>query len=769
MNRRDALRLFSLAAGTATVPFLRPSFEYLDLQIDDEGILNQIERLRSEPPATSAVRIERGGPRFFVNGKEEYPLFAGSSGLTDAIKGFRESGIRFFHPLLSLENGWISPGTYDWNPVDRYFAKLLSIVPDAFFLPRLHLYAPTWWKDAHPDELVQYGLPVDKTQYKMGPMKIDSGFDWNCVFDAYHPSLASDVWKKEMGEVLRDFLRHMEQSPLRSRMIGYHIVGAMTAEWHYIGSRYLPDYSAPMQRVVGPVPTAEARMRTTGGLLRDPEKERNVMEFYRKYHENTANTVVQFARVVKEETKRRIVCGTFFAYVMENVCIQEAGYLMPERVLACKDLDYLASPYTYQHSNVPGNPRWESDVIDDAGNWLGRARGVGGDGGYRVLLESLRRHNKLFISEIDPTTYLEPEKTTEGGSGFSTVEGTLRILGRDLAQVFANGGGGWLFEFGHLPTFRANKGWYDDPPMIKEIRRWAELGQQSRSKLDIQSVAEIAAVYDVKSFIATQHWKAEEPWRGYGISITDFFNHWLVNSQARTFHRIGAPMDFLYRSDLTRQDLLRYKLLFMPNLFHLTAHEAQALRGLLRGSGATVVWYYAPGYVTPERLSQTQMEELTGFAFRRMDEPGPMMIECKIAEPELKFFKSYGVKKEHFPRFAVISGDASVHALGRWSDRNETAFAWKQHDGYTSFYAGTGPLPVEILRWLAVKAGARLWSSRPDNIRATRGAVMIVASDRGERVLRLPKPMAPADGGAASREHRLEMDFGDVKVFVSRH
>jgi len=767
MKRRDALRRLSLAAGAAAIPLFRPKFEYLDLPPDDSDILQEFERLRGEPKATSSVRFERGGPRLFVNGREEYPLLAGSSSLIDTIVSFRASGIKFFHPLISLENGWIAPGRCDWAPVDHYFAKLLSIVPDAYFLPRLHLYAPTWWKDAHPAELVQYGLPVDKTQYKMEKMTIDSGFDWNCVFDGFAASLASDVWKSEMGEVLRDFLRHYEGSPLRSRIIGYHLSGAMTAEWHYSGSRYLPDYSPAMECAAGPVPSVEARMQTASGLLRDPEREGNVIEFYRKFHENTANTVVHFARITKEETEHRLIVGTFFCYVLENVCIQEAGHLVPEKVLESEDIDYIASPYTYQHSNVPGNPRWESDVIDDAGNWLGRARGVGGDGGYRTLPESLRRHRKLFISEMDPSTYLEPEKTTEGGSGFSTVEGTIKILRRDLAHVFASGSGGWLFEFGHVPTFKARRGWYDDAPMIKEIRTWAELGPV-RKRLDTSSVAEIAAAYDVKCFLATEHWKAEQPWTGFGISISDFFNHWIVNSQARTLHRIGAPIDFLYRSDLVPRDSSRYRLFFMPNLYYLTAEEARWLKSLFKGSGATVVWSYAPGYITPAGFSQSQMEELTGFSFKRIEEPGPMMIQCNVSEPGLKFFRQFGVRREHFPRFAVNDKGPSVRAFGRWVDRDDIAFAWQEYEGFKSVYVGTGPVPVEILRWLAIRAGARLWSSKPDIIRATRDAATIVASDNGERLLQFPRPLAPVEGGHAAKDYRINLEFGDVRVFVGK-
>ena len=210
--------------------------------------------------------------------------------------------------------------------------------------------------------------------------------------------------------------------------------------------------------------------------------------FLQKYHANTAETVAGFAKIVKEETGRRIICGTFFCYVLENVMIQEAGHLVPDAVLHSPDIDFIATPYTYQRSNVPGNQRYDSDVIDDAGNWLGRARGVGGDGAYRVLSESMRRNKKMFISEIDCSTYVEPYRRSEGGSGSETIDGTLKILRRDIGQVFATGHAGWLFDFGHLdPPFKANKSWYDDPPMIREIRSLLTLGERAASEARYRS------------------------------------------------------------------------------------------------------------------------------------------------------------------------------------------------------------------------------------------------------------------------------------------
>ena len=126
-----------------------------------------------------------------------------------------------------------------------------------------------------------------------------------------------------------------------------------------------------------------------------------------------------------------------------------------------------------------------------------------------------------------------------------------------------------------------------------------------------------------------------------------------------------------------------------------------------------MVWFYAPGYIGEHKFEPSQMEELTGFTFKRMDAPGPMMIRCKIEENELKFFREFGVQKPQYPRFAVVPREGeAIRIHGTWSDSEEIAFASKEYDGFTSIYVGTGPMPVELLRWIAGRAGVKLWSSK---------------------------------------------------------
>jgi hypothetical protein len=342
------------------------------------------------------------------------------------------------------------------------------------------------------------------------------------------------------------------------------------------------------------------------------------------------------------------------------------------------------------------------------------------------------------------------------------MEGSIQILRRDVGKAFAEGVGGWLYDFG--PLHGVETGWYGDDRLIEAVRSIMDLFAR-RQALDLSPVAEVAVVADTKSFFATRHWWAERPWPGHGIRYTDLFNHWFLNSQNRTLQRLGAPLDYLHRFDLTAEDAARYRLLLVPNAFLMDEGEVDALHAMLRGSGATVVWYYAPGLLRPDGIALDQMERLTGFSFAELAVPGPLMIRSATDDGALP--GRFGIKSpEHYhPRFAVQDAN-DVDILGHWQDRKrDVAFARKPMDGWTSVYLGTAPLPVEWLRKLAAEAGVTLWSDRPDVVGGTRSTAMLVATSDGPRTLTLPHAMASAEGGPARTTHALDLAFGDVRLF----
>lgn len=727
----------------------------------------EITQLQNEPPVHCAIRTERGAPRLFLNNQETYPLVAWSWGLEHSTPYFKQAGINTLQPVLGLNAAWETPETFDFSEYDTVFATLLRENPDAYFLPRVLLDVPEWWKDQHPNECVKLARPFPKDRPAFRPIRRNTEGGWLWGLQTREPSIASNIWRQDMTALLTALLQHIKNSPLSSRVIGYQIGAGIYGEWHYFISPYVPDFSDPVRKKIGHIPNLATRNHTSFGLLRDPAKEQDTITYFQRFHHDIcADALLHFAQVAKKETDNQVIIGAFYGYLLENVWIQDGGHLAPEKVLSSPHIDFFASPYTYQRTNIPGRHPWEHDIVDGANNDLGRARGVAGDGGYRILWESLKRHNKLYFVELDSNTYLEPpptnlddsggtdvedELTMLGGEGTTTKEGTFRILSRDLGQVFTKGNGGWLFDFG--PVLRLKKSWYADPALTNFVKNFVQLGEK-RPQLDLTSISEIAAVYDAKSLFTTQYWAAEN-------KSMDFFSTWYLDSQSRSLHRIGGPIDSLYRFDLKPSDNAQYKLYLMINTFYLTPQEVTQLQNLFHNSGATVVWYYAPGFISPTKLDLEQMQNLTGFQFKIHTDPGPLLINTNLPGPEGGQIQ-FGINETRSPRFSPQNGEI----LGCWADNKQPAFARLKTNGYTSIYAGTAPLPQQVLRWLTHQSGASLWSTHPDIVMASQDTTMLVATSNGNRTLTLPHKLTSLSTQTTQQTHPLTLSYGDVELFT---
>ena len=816
MDRRTFVHRTGLAAGAAALApadLVFPGTAALRAAVPDSALGAVRARLAAEAPCRAEVRTERGGPRLFVNGREEVPVWGLSISLLETVENFKGMGMRLLQPQMGMMSAWTGPGQYDFRALEAYLLRVAALAPDAYFFPRVQLLTPVWWKEAHPDETQRFGWDVParywdgwRTRPNDNPLREGDHHFTNFYGEAWETSYASEVWRADTAAMLRALVRFVDRSPLAARVMGYFFVHGNTEEWNVGGDNWMPGYEAPMQRAAGPVPSPVARVDAAYGLLRDPAKEADVIHFYRRFHEVRAETIAHLAKAVKEASSRPVVTGTFFGYLMETPRIHESGHLAPHAVLESPDIDCVACPYTYTATNDPAKARWESDLYDGADTWLGRARGVGGDASFRSMVESYRRRGKLYVSEIDPGSYRHRARIWKeiGGSGSMTPEGTVNILRRDFGNVLSAASGGWLYDFGpyNFSDWGLDEatpgGWYGAPDLIDAVGGVLRL-MRARLTNDVSPVAKIAVAGDPEGFLVSRHWLAERPWPAQGIRYTDLFNHWFFNAQARALYRGGQPVDLLYRDDLTAEDYRRYRLVLVPNSFLLAPAQVDDLHARLRGSGCTVVWYYAPGLLRPAAdgaaggVDLAQMARLTGFRFYEIGDPGPFLIETTEAGGAKRTF---GIKSPHYytPRFSV-EPDAGVEPLGTWvgaegrGDGPRLALARRAMDGWTSVYAGTPPLPTDLLRRLAAEAGAAPWTDRPAVVNASRAGAMVVCTDPGPDqaygapgagagpptppatrpgplTVTFPFPLRDETGGPPRAVHALDLAFGDVRLFT---
>ena len=71
-------------------------------------------------------------------------------------RGGRPSLLRLVRHVDHGDLGHVAPDRYDYGEFDRYFAAILDVDPQAYFLPHVGVTGPLWWQQAHPEEMCQF-------------------------------------------------------------------------------------------------------------------------------------------------------------------------------------------------------------------------------------------------------------------------------------------------------------------------------------------------------------------------------------------------------------------------------------------------------------------------------------------------------------------------------------------------------------------------------------------------------------------------------------
>ena len=182
-------------------------------------------------------------PTFFVKDKPQPGMFHFSEEIPEHYaREFRKAGFIFYSSIDKfgfLDLGWKSDGVFDFTRHDRVISLFAERIPEGYLLPKIHMWAPEWWIDKHPDQAVGFEFEIKPEDYKY---VIASG--------PKHESFASELWRKEAGEGLRRLVRHMLEAPYIDRVLGVFVAGGTSGEW--LASQWMPgnyiDNSEPMKR-----------------------------------------------------------------------------------------------------------------------------------------------------------------------------------------------------------------------------------------------------------------------------------------------------------------------------------------------------------------------------------------------------------------------------------------------------------------------------------------------------------------------------------------
>lgn len=694
-------------------------------------------------PQSGAVQLHNGRPTIFIDGEPRAPMLYA---LTDVpggrwsweelpqhnIENFCRRGIRLFQLDLFLEHLWTAPGQFDIERARRQVAGVREVCPEASIFFRFHLRAPRWWLQEHPEEWVAYADTTYVPEQRYGLLRIIED-DNNAV---RRVSMASEKWRTAVTEKFRQFLRAFAQTPEGNALVGIQVANGVYGEWHNWGFyANEPDVSVPMARAfrqrlretyetnealqaawhdsevtfeTARVPGMEAR--ASDSIIRDPARQRRVIDYYESMHRVVADNIIHFARVVKETWPRPIITGTFYGYYFSTFGRQAAGgHLQLQRILTSEHIDYLSGPQAYGPASTDLGDPYRS----------------------RSLIASVRLHGKLWLDEMD----IEPTiPIFRRGRYDKLLQHSVASVRRNVMFSYTKGMGLWFYDFGvsgvDLDGFRyrhkGSQGTWDHPALMTDIERMQTI-IEDRIDTPYRSAADVLFVYDTESLYYAASLEGADP-----VSPA------LIDHNTLAAFRSGVVFDPIHLDDLDRVDLASYKMVVFGNTYVLSEAERRFIRERVARDGRHLVWFYTPGYVMdragglaysdPAHVSSLTQIELTPLP--PMDAPTVEMV----ASPDSTL--RYTLSEDRVaPLFAVT--DDAAQPLGYFAETEQVAIARKELSDHTAWYVSLPSRGLQPMQRILQEGGAHVYNDSGDIFYGGGGVLVMHTLEGGARSVTL--------------------------------
>lgn len=737
------------------------------------------------------ARIENynGYPAFMIDGKAYPPMTATIRTIQfdnvqideEYYRELGKAGIKIF--FLICDTMWLMPNALE--TFTREAEILLRVCPDAYIIPRISLHPPQWWMDENPDEIVSYsdGSKV-KTLLYMETFRRE--------MDGMY-SLASQKWREDAGRALIETVEELEKLPYADRIVGYFFSAGGTSEWYYINpienfetgaygdtskafalqfQKFL-DKKYGAGKVAAEIPGIESRFfaekfdetvahpprlyatspapeppsnGTNYGAFLDVNRHMHTADFYRAWHLATADSIIYFAKLLKDRNPDQIV-GSFYGSWGWSEIIWASNAAGVLNILDSGYVDMLANPGVYEN------------------------RQPGGFTGQRQMADSYRLRNTIYMIEEDTRTHAENRHFGDLAEMY-TMEDTINVLKRDFGRNICEDLQAWWFDQ------HVGGGRYKFPEVYRLFARQQEIAHEAYEK-DRRKGSEIAFIYDEESVhIVSKQTTTEtmELVRNYEIA------------------RIGAPVDQYFHNDMANPDMPDYKLYVFFNIYSLTTKEREEIRKKLAKNHAVALFLYAPGIINPDAetpLDVRHVTELTGIQCSSLLEkwspkftviPGTHPIADALEENRIYgFFDRVEKNNISFvPRHTaqsylcpvIYTEDDDAVVAARFKGNRLPAVTVKETEDFTSVLCGSKFINADFLRETARFAGCHIFEEDGNVVYANRNYITVHASKTGDITLKLPQKATVTEVyenkvyAENTDTFSLPMVLGETKMFA---
>ncbi|MEX0330464.1 MAG: beta-galactosidase [Puniceicoccaceae bacterium] len=664
-------------------------------------------------PRSSRVEMVNGRPMIIINGEPVYPMI---HSLTDVpsgrwsweelpqhnIRNFGQAGIRLFQLDISLEHIWTAPDKWDLTPARKQVAGVLEVCPEASVIFRFHVRAPRWWLKAHPEEWVVYADTDYKEEQAYQLLRIIE-HDNNPV---RRVSMASRKWREAITKKFQQFLNEFAATLEGDALAGIQVANGVYGEWHNWGFfDNEPDVSEPMnvafrewlrdkygsdaalqsawndpQASFDKATTPDMTERQTEGILRDPQKERPVIDYYACMHQVVADNIIHFAGIVKAHWPRPIITGTFYGYYFSTFGRQAAGgHLQLQRILKADCIDYLSGPQAYEPEAIELGEVYRS----------------------RSLILSMRLHGKLWLDEMD----VEPKIPILKDEDYEErVQQSVADVRRNTAFTYTKGMGLWYYDFnisgvdldGYCHFLSGSQGNWDHPVVMDQIRQMQELFQERALAEPYTSEADVLFVFDTDSLYYSASLVGADP-----VTPT------LIDYCTLAAFRSGTIFDPVHLDDLPLVDLDHYKTVVFGNTYVLTKEEREFIHEKVAKNGRHLIWFHAPGYIdeTSGCADTAFTSFLTGMDLKVLTPDQVPVIRGQLDDNE-PFEYRLGDKPLH-PLLAV--NDPEAESVARFAATGDCAIARKRFPDHTSWFVSLPGREREPLCSILRATGAHVY------------------------------------------------------------